>query len=36
LVERLDPAVERAVPLAIDRILALIETLQQSVRISQG
>ena len=36
LVERLDPAVERAVPLAVDRILALIETLQQSVRISQG
>jgi len=36
LVERLDPAVERAVPLALDRILALIETLKQSVHISQG
>jgi len=36
LVERLDPAVERAVPLALDRILELIETLKQSVRISQG
>jgi len=35
LVERLDPAVERAVPLALDRILALIETLKQSVSISQ-
>ena len=35
LVERLDPAVERAVPLALDRILALIETLKQSARISQ-
>src|SRR5262245_60590671 len=36
LIERLDPAVERAVPLAVDRILELIETLKQSVRISQG
>ena len=36
LVERLDPAVERAVPLALDRILALTETLKQSARISQG
>ncbi len=35
LVERLDPAVERAVPLALERILALIETLKLDIRFPQ-
>lgn len=36
LVEQLDPAVARAVPLAIERILALIETLKQNAPAPQS
>ena len=35
-VEHLDPAVERAVPVAVERVLSLIETLKQTTPDPQG